>query len=253
MGRILRGAGALAKTGSHDEFLELCAVSTSGQLTEAEEQKLQAHLAVCPACRKTLKQYQAIVDRVIPAIAPEELLNDLDPGPNWSMERAEQSLFEQISQEEKPNRAAAKTKAPTRDQNPLQVFTGSMAATWRNVWQLYVAGIILFVILGAMVYQVGMRRGATEVAAQPSREAGTVPNSGALEAQISDVAHEREMARVEAQQRDRTIADLRRQLELRSAEISALETAQKSREGTLESAQATKPTHINLQVALMRS
>lgn len=241
MGRILRGAGTLSETGPHDEFLELCAVSTSGQLTEPEEQKLQAHLAGCPACRETLKQYQAIVDRVIPAIAPEEVLNDLDPGPNWSIERAEQSLFEQISREEKPNRDATKTKTPPRDQYPLQVFPPSMAATWRNVWQLYVAGIILFVTLGALVYKVGMRRGETEVATQPPLEARPAPNSGALEAQISDAAHEREMARVEAQQRDRTIADLRRQLELRAGEISALETAQKNREGTPESAQAPKP------------
>ena len=145
----------MSETGSHDEFLELCAVSTSGQLTEAEEQKLQAHLADCPACRETLKQYQAMVDRVIPAMAPEEISDDLEPGPNWSMERAEQSLFKQISREEKPNRASAKTKAPTAGPKPTTGFPTFMAATWRNVWQLYVAGIILFVTLGALVYQVG--------------------------------------------------------------------------------------------------
>ena len=40
------GAGALSQSGPHDEFLELCAVSTSGQLTEEEQKRLQEHLAV---------------------------------------------------------------------------------------------------------------------------------------------------------------------------------------------------------------
>jgi len=38
--------------GSHEEFRELCAVSTSGDLTEEEKTKLQKHLAVCPECVK---------------------------------------------------------------------------------------------------------------------------------------------------------------------------------------------------------
>jgi hypothetical protein len=240
MGRI-QGAGALSETGSHDEFLELCAVSTSGQLTEAEEQKLQAHLAICAACCETFKQYQAVVDRVVPAMAPDELSDDLNPGPNWSMERAEESLFKQIAREEKLNKAASKNKPLRVGPNALQVFPPSTAATWRNVWQLYAAGIVLFITLGILVYQVGMRRGANAVVTPPILQTKPVPNSGPLEAQISDASHEREMARAEAQQRDRTIADLRRQLEQRSAEIDVLKTAQMNQEQTLERAQATKP------------
>ena len=41
--------------GPHEEFLELCAVSTSGDLTEEEQKKLQAHLAGCAECRQALK------------------------------------------------------------------------------------------------------------------------------------------------------------------------------------------------------
>jgi len=40
----------LSLTEPHNEFLELCGVSTSGQLTEEEQKKLQAHLAVCESC-----------------------------------------------------------------------------------------------------------------------------------------------------------------------------------------------------------
>ena len=250
MGRISRGAGALSETGSHDEYLELCAVSTSGQLTEAEEQKLQEHLAVCPACRETLKQYQAVVDRAIPAMAPDELSGDLEPGPNWSMERAENSLFEQIAREEKINKAASKARTLSRGQKPLQVFPPSTATTWRNVWELYAAGILLFITLGILVYQVGIRRGANAVVIQPALQTAPVQNSGALEEQISDAAHEREIARVEMEQRDGTISNLRRQLEQRSAEIDGMKTVRKNQERNLESAQAAKPNPSRSPVEL---
>ena len=47
---------------SHDEFLELCAVSTSGELTERERRKLEAHLAGCAECRQALQEFEAAVD-----------------------------------------------------------------------------------------------------------------------------------------------------------------------------------------------
>ena len=59
----------MSRTEPHDEFLELCAVSTSGQLTEEEQKRLQEHLLVCASCREALREYQLVVDEAIPAIA----------------------------------------------------------------------------------------------------------------------------------------------------------------------------------------
>jgi hypothetical protein len=42
----------------HDEFLELCAVSTAGDLTGEEQTRLRAHLAGCPECRQALKDFE---------------------------------------------------------------------------------------------------------------------------------------------------------------------------------------------------
>jgi len=66
------GAGALSQNGPHDEFLELCAASTSGELTDDEKKRLQEHLAVCASCQEVLRQYESIVGDVIPAIAASE-------------------------------------------------------------------------------------------------------------------------------------------------------------------------------------
>ena len=54
------------RTEAHDEFLELCAVSTSGQLTAEEQKKLDEHLLICAVCRETLREYELIVDEAIP-------------------------------------------------------------------------------------------------------------------------------------------------------------------------------------------
>ena len=64
----------------HDEFLELCAVSTSGQLSEEDQRRLQEHLVVCSSCREALQQYEAIIRHAIPAMAAEEAPENLEAG-----------------------------------------------------------------------------------------------------------------------------------------------------------------------------
>src|SRR5579864_1823234 len=55
----------------HDEFLELCAVSTSGELSQEEQRRLKEHLAVCPECRQALKEFEAVVDVGVPLLSSE--------------------------------------------------------------------------------------------------------------------------------------------------------------------------------------
>ena len=48
---IPKGAAPLSEP-LHDEFVELCALSTSGELSAEEHKRLAEHLAVCPSCRE---------------------------------------------------------------------------------------------------------------------------------------------------------------------------------------------------------
>ena len=100
------GAGALSQTDPHDEFLELCAASTSGDLTDDEQRRLREHLAVCASCREALRQYESIVSDVIPAIAASEEPGHVQPAEAWSQEQqgqAEKALFDRLAQRREPS------------------------------------------------------------------------------------------------------------------------------------------------------
>jgi len=217
----------------HDEFLELCAISTSGELTGEERTRLQQHLAVCPACREAMKQYDAVVSKTIPALAPES--ESVESDPSWSQEQAEAAFFQRLTLEEEraSDRGGAEGEASSKAIGNVPLSASQ--ATWRNVWTLYAAGILLFIALGVSAYQVGIHRGAKTVAVA----APTSHNpAAALEQQVSDAGHEREILRAQMAQRDHLIDDLRHQFEQQSAEMARMKLAQNQLENDLQTRQA---------------
>src|SRR6201987_442921 len=137
------GAGALPQSGPHDEFLEFCAASTSNELTDDEQKRLQAHLAICASCREALRQYESIVSNVIPAIAASEETEHIQPAETWSQEeqeQAEKALFERLRREEKhpPGESGKRNGSSFL---PHRILPFSSESTWRDVWMLHAAGI----------------------------------------------------------------------------------------------------------------
>ncbi len=236
----------------HDEFLELCAVSTSGQLSQEDQERLREHLAVCPACREALQQYETIVNDAIPTIAAEGD-SEPDPGPSWSQRKAEKVFFERLEQEEKHERAGVENKSdiPTV---PRRVLPLAPESTWRHVWMLYAAGILLFITLGFSAYWVGVRRGTDVAKLTPSKpntqEQASPQNQASLEEQLSDAAHEREIAQAQVTQRDKALADLRRQLERQSADMNRMKEAQDRLESDLRSGETGKEDLVQQQTDL---
>jgi hypothetical protein len=232
----------LLPSGPHDEFLELCAVSTSGQLSEEEQNRLQAHLAVCPACREAHREYESIVNDAIPVIGADQS-NRIDPGPGFSQSRAERAFFDRLAKEdERPIQGTEKKNGvPSAFRRVLPIAPES---TWRHVWMLYAAGVLLFITLCLSAYWVGVRHGADVAKSAPPPQATQVQvatdNPASLEEQLSDAAHERELARAQIAERDKALAELRRQLQQQSAEISRMKEAQDKLEATLQSDQAGK-------------
>jgi hypothetical protein len=82
----------------HDEFVALCALFPSGELTEEERTLLQVHLAYCDSCRVAFREYQQITNDVMPVMASSvysELENNLEAS-SFSLEAAAQRLMSQL-------------------------------------------------------------------------------------------------------------------------------------------------------------
>ena len=229
----------------HDEFLELCAASTTGELSDYEQKRLEQHLAVCASCREALRQYESIVSNVIPAIAASEAPESIPTTTgDWSQEeaeKAEKTLLDRLAREEK-DRTDRTDRRNGSSYFPHRILPVSSKSTWQNVWMLYAAGILLFVAVGFFAYRVGMRR-ATETVKAPSPQPAQQeqrPAQASLEEQLSDAGHDRVIAKAELAQRDKMITELRRQLARQSVEISELKVAQGQLESNLRAGDATK-------------
>ena len=136
-----------------------------------------------------MKQYEAVVSKAIPALAPEP--ESLESDPSWSPEQAEAAFFQRLTLEEEvaTDRGRAGEGLPRR---PIgKVPLSASQATWRNVSTLYAAGILLIIALGVSAYQVGIHRGVKTAAVTP---ATSQKNPAALEQQVSDAGHEREVS-----------------------------------------------------------
>jgi len=201
-------AGPLPPNEPHDEFLELCATATTGFLDAKERRRLEEHLSQCGFCREIMAQYQAIVDRVIPAWAPEPAEEEACPS-TWSQELAEAQLLARLHDGDKPS-----------DQASTEILPRTKSAgdaLWRHLWVQLIAALFLVSALGIMAYRMGMHRGidlrapasypdtARPSPSPPARSPASNPSSGS--------AHGGPQSEIET---------LRSQLEARLVEIGRL-------------------------------
>jgi Putative zinc-finger len=243
--RDKREAGKWSGMRPHEEFLELCALLTSGDLTEEEQQKLREHLAVCAECRQALKEFEAVTDLGMPLLSSELSTPRSSEGSSVPSEVPEAS----------PAPTPAQIEKPRSDSDPIEQSKGLIFAhrdghrrtqvNWNYVWMPFAAAVLLTVALGIYSYQVGRRNGL-EVAQAKSSSVDT--KLDALEGQMSDLGHEREVLKAQLAERDRMIQELRRQVENESAVLAEMKSVQANLERSLENDQAE-----NQQVVQERS
>jgi signal transduction histidine kinase len=217
----------------HDEFRELCAISTSGELTGEERKRLAEHLAHCASCREAMKQYEAVVGETIPAAAP--YTDNDEPDLLWSQEEAEAALFRRLTLEGKTEKHRRRPESDLSSKRSGRVALSASQATWRNVWTLYAAGILLFAALGVSAYQVGVHRGVETATVTPSIRPLDLD---APERQASARAvRDRDVLLVQIAGRDKEITSLRNQLDRQSSEVGRMKSAQEHLEAELQSRQ----------------
>jgi hypothetical protein len=217
----------------HDEFLELCAISTSGDLTEEEQKKLNLHLAGCSDCRQALTEFEAAVDVGVPLLASK-----LSSVPSEESEASLKELVESWSPQgapsEFPHRAAVRVSAGEERRGfafAQRNDRGRAHVNWNYVWMPFAACMVLMIALGNYAYRFGQSH-SSEVAHATLESADG--RFEALEQRISDAGHEREVLKAQLVDRDRVIAELRRQSDQQAKTLTAMKSAQANLEQSLQ-------------------
>ena len=231
-----REEGKWSQKRPHEEFLELCAISTTGELTEDEQMKLREHLAVCSECRQTLREFETAADVGVPLLSAELAAPNL---PQRTSIAAEIPI--------PVSAPMLKIEGSESYDGPSEYATGSVLAhrnghhrsevNWNYVWMPFAAAVVLTVALGIYAYQAGRRHASPVVQVTPAPAAGNV---NALEQQLSDASHEREVLKSQLAERDQVIHELQRHVEDESAALTEAKSAQANLQGSLQDAVGEK-------------
>jgi predicted nucleic acid-binding Zn-ribbon protein len=216
----------------HEEFLELCALASSGSLTEAEAKKLREHLASCSECREAIHEFDVVVDAMIPELTSESKeAFPLDPG--FSQEKAETSFQGRLAAEKKREQSGAASKAFPAVLSPRHRFREYPLRY--EVWLPLVASAVLCGTFGILSYRTGRIHGI-EWARLENRSTKAVGAVLAKAPPAPDVdARDRELAA-----RDAALADLRREIAQKSSEIEKLKARASSQDVALRTSAEDK-------------
>jgi len=211
----------------HAEFLELCALATTGELSKEEQKRLEKHLAGCCECRRALREFEAAVEEGVPLLFQELSKETLEAVDDAMPERCPSEDVNRANVAERQHGMGIARRDGRRH----------APANWNLAWLPLTAAVLLAVALGVYSYEVGMHRG---------QEAVTVTRRTAdarvevLEQQISDVGYEREILKAQLAERKRTIAELQHQVQEQSATLREIKSAQAKLAQSLQSDEAEK-------------
>jgi len=191
----------------HEEFLSLCALFPTGELTDEEWALLQVHLAYCDSCLAAFREYEKIGRDVLPAIAASANAEDEYEGDcessSFSLEDAEYRLNQKLGMH------ASVEEFPARAKLPVRIALGLIAAS--------IAGVVC-----VGISHVRHERATFEVA---SHNARSVPEAHSPVVPGNNSGHELETARrdeLELQRELNKLALANQQLALELAESKVL-------------------------------
>jgi FtsZ-binding cell division protein ZapB len=210
--------GVLSKLTVHEEFRALCALSTSGCLSEEERGRLEAHLAVCAECRDSAEEYEAVAGIAMPSLVPDFPSDHLEVRAGWSTETAKQEFFRRLDLQEADGRGGSRRSPPLKPE----------IARRQHAWQLwpsrvpallpYAAALALL----ATAASLGFRMGRHSVAPMSMSQPSVIPEPHGLRDEIASVSRERENLRAQLGERDSAIASLNNKVTRQLEEIQKL-------------------------------
>jgi uncharacterized protein YoxC len=206
----------------HEEFLELCAAATAGELNPDEQAKLDTHLTECAECRKAMREFEIASKHGVATLASELVPEKAETDNSWSVEKAEEAFFKRLDKEAGHQTAGADKDERTSPNRGQRFTYRPSPIRWREVWMPFAAALLLALALSIAAYRTGIKRGTDVARSTPELPKGS---ASSLEEQVSDAGHERTQLMAKVTEEDKVIADLRRQLSEQQKEVSTLKAA----------------------------
>src|SRR5882672_654156 len=237
---------------THEEFRQLCALATSGCLTDEEQEQLETHLVQCDGCRRALREYDRVARIGMPSLAenfPEGLADDAD---GWSEEAACQEFFERLDSARRGGSAGLDRQYGLAVRGiGLQSPRVKVRMPFAARALPYAAAIFLATGVGWFGYRVGMERAASVarvVSQTPLVRAGSTADVATLSA--ANIFKERESVGAQVEKRDREIALLTDKVARQTAEVAKLRQEQKDLSDSLQKTQTERDQKVSEREAL---
>ena len=218
-----------ARLGSqHEQFLELCALATSGSLNEAEAKKLREHLVTCSECREAIQEFNAVVDGMIPELTPE-LKGESSLDPSFSQGKAEASFQKRLTVEKEREQSGVEAGSSllprvARRGHPFRKYFHRY-----EIWIPLVASAVLCATFGILSYRTGRNHGIQRARLEPR----STPAAETFLARNLTQPN-KDLQNGELVARDATLGELRREMAQKSSELEKLKALASSQQLALQ-------------------
>lgn len=238
----------------HDDYFELCALASTGTLTDAEWSDLRSHLRQCQECKELIQQYRELTKTGMSLLMPEAKGEELPAHASWSPELAKQELLGRLARGEPSGPYHRRAQLPASSR---QIWLPSRLLKRRlSTVVAYAAAIVLVASSSLIAYRVGHWRGQelarSENQSRATPEIQSSPNDALLHAQLNDVLRERATLGELLRTRDEEIANLIREVRRQRTEVEGLKVLASEAEQTAEQ-QASEIAKLNTEKTSLAS
>ena len=162
--------------GEHEKFMELCALSISGELTSEEWEELQEHLAFCNECTGMLAQYRQVATAGMAKLASEveETVEASEDDCSWSQTDAKRELLARLQGESTPQNI---------HQTPVVVRPAPVShGLFRRATATRIYAMVILVVTSATVggYRWGVHKGQLQATDRVSDKRESTVDLGRL-------------------------------------------------------------------------
>ena len=189
----------------HSRYVELCALLTTGSLSNEDLANLNIHLATCSSCRGLVVDFQKIVRDGMPLLAmgrETESLEDVEWG--QGKDKTKRKLFAAIEEHGREERHVGWIFPARLDQTAFR----------------YLGFYALFILAGVTGYLVGTRRIPPAIVSVAPAAAGS---DSALASSIAELTKQRDQLDGKAQENNRTIERLSQEIAKQTRALGRLQ------------------------------